>query len=98
MKLATQRKIFQGGDSTEWTPQLIQRLERINNPISRAVDFWVDNIWDGYITKIAVDTIRSYNEIEREFFQEPRGRYLKSLKLWIKMLVYEKGILWMDSD
>ena len=45
-----------------------------------------------------MDTIKSYSEAEREIFQGPKDRYLKSLKQWIKMLVCEKGILRMDSD
>ena len=43
-KLATQRKKFQGREPTGWTPQLIQRLERVNNPMSRDVNFWVDSV------------------------------------------------------
>ena len=77
---------------------MIQRLKRVSNHISRVVDFWVDNIIEGYIIEITVDTIWSYNETERELFYEPRGRYLKSLKMWIKMLVCEKGILRMNSN
>ena len=57
------------------------KTKRSNNFISGVVDFWVDSILEVYIMDIAIDTIKSYNETEREFFQEPRGRYLKSLKL-----------------
>ena len=77
---------------------MIQWLKRVINPILRDIDFWVDIIMEGYITEIVVDHIRSYSKTEREFFQEPRGRYLKSLKLWIKMLVCEKNILRMESN
>ena len=64
-----------------------------------AIDFWVDIILGGYITKIiAVDTIKSYSETKRYFLQGLRGQYLKSLKLWIKTMVCEKGILRMESD
>ena len=66
----TQRKKFQGGEPTEWTPYLIQQLERVSNPISRVVNFWVHSILEGYITKIAVDTIKSYNETERDFSKD----------------------------
>ena len=65
-------------------------MKNISNPISRAVYFWVDNILEGYITEFAVDTITSYSEAERKFFQGIRERYLSSLKMWIKMLVCEK--------
>ena len=46
-KLATQQKNFQGGEPKEWTSFLIERVKRINNPISRVVDFWVENIIEG---------------------------------------------------
>ena len=38
-KLETHKNNFQGGELTEWTPFLIERLKIINNPISRDVDF-----------------------------------------------------------
>ena len=94
-RLETQQRNFQGGELKEWNPQLIERLKRVNNPVSRAVYFWVDNILEGYITEFAVDTITSYSEVERNFFQGPRGRYLSTLKTRIKMFVCEKGILRM---
>ena len=98
MKLATQRKIFQGLEPTEWIPVLIQQLKRVSNPISRVVDFWVDNILEGYINEFVVDTITSYSEAKINFVHGPQGRYLTSLKTWINMLVCEKGILRMESD
>ena len=49
-KLATQQRNFQEGEPREWNPQLIEQLKRVDNPMSRDVDFWVDNILDGYIT------------------------------------------------
>ena len=67
------------------------------NSISRAVDFWVDSILQGYITEFVVDTITSYSEAERNFFQGPQRRYLLSISTWIKLLAYEKGLLHLDS-
>ena len=77
---------------------MIQQLKRTSNPISRAIDFWGDSILGGYIMEIAVDAIKPYSETEREFFQGTQCRYLKCLKLWIKILVCEKGIQRMESD
>ena len=94
-KWPTQWKKFQERESREWSPQLIQQLKRTSNPISKSIDFLVDSILGGYITKVIIDTIRSYSEVEREFFQGPIGRYLTSLKIGIKMLACEKGILIM---
>ena len=29
----------------EWTPEVINRLKRTNNSISRAIDFWLNSSW-----------------------------------------------------
>ena len=77
---------------------MIQQFRRVNNKASRAIKVWIDNILDGYITKFSIDTVKSYNDVEREFFKGPRGRFLLSLQLWITILICEKGILKMNSD
>ena len=77
---------------------MIQELQENDNKASQAVEVWLDNILEGYITEFAVDTTKSYNEAEREFFNGPRDRFLLSLQLSIKMLVYEKGILKMHLE
>ena len=66
---------------------MIEQLKRVRNPMSRDVDFWIDNILEGYITEFFVDTITSHSEVERNFFQGPRGIYVLSLKMWIKMII-----------
>ena len=76
---------------------MVREVTSVSNTISRAVDFWVDSILQGYITEFAVDTITSYSEAERNFFQGPRRRYLLRISTWIKMLAYEKGILQLSS-
>ena len=77
----------------KWSAQLIRKLTSVSNPISRAIDFWVDSILQGYITEFAVEMITLYSEVERNFFKGPRRRYLLSINTWIKMIIYEKGIL-----
>ena len=94
-KLETQQRNFQGGEPTEWNPQLIECLKRVRNPVSRDVYFWIDGILEGYNIEFVVDTITSYSESEQHFFQGPHDRYVSSLKTWIKILVCEKGILRM---
>ena len=59
---------------------------------------WLDNILDGYITEFVVKTVKLYSDVEREFFKGPRGRFLLSLQLWIKMFICEKYILKMNSN
>ena len=70
---------FQGGEQTSSTQELIQELQETNNRTSRAVEVWLDIILDGYITDFVVDTNKSFSEVEREFFNGPRGRFLFSL-------------------
>ena len=80
------------------THELIQELQDTDNKASCAVEVWLDNILEGYITEFVVDTIKSYIEAEWEFFNEPQGRFLLSLQFSIKMLVCEKGILKMHLE
>ena len=58
------------------TQELIQELQETDNKELWVVELWCDNILEGYITEFAVDTIKSYNETEREFFNGPRGSFL----------------------
>jgi hypothetical protein len=37
-----------------WTPQLIRQVNIISNQISHAVDFWLDSVLGGYITKFVI--------------------------------------------
>ena len=80
----------------EWTPEVIRRLKKTDNSISIAVDFWLNNLLEGFITEFAVDTLKAYNKAERVFFKGYHGKYLNSLNLWIKMLLCEKGVLRLD--
>ena len=83
---------FHRKEAVEWSAQLIHELNSVSNPISRDVDFWVNNILQGYITEFTVETITSYSETKSNFFQGAQRRYVLSISTWIKMLVYEKVI------
>ena len=76
---------------------MVHEITSVSNTISKDVDFWVDSILQGYITNFVVETITSYSEAEINFIQGPRRRYLLSISTWIKMLIYEKGILHLSS-
>ena len=95
--LVTRKKNFQRREAAEWNDQLVREITSVSNPISRVVYFWVDNILKVYITKLAVETITSYSEAERIFFQGPQRRYLFSINTWINMLIYKNGILQLSS-
>ena len=76
---------------------MVQEVTSVINAVSRAVDFWVDSMFQGYITKFVIDTMTSYSEAEQDFFQGLRRRYLLSISTRIKLLSYEKGLLHLDS-
>ena len=82
----------------EWTLEAIQRFKHTNNSISRAVDFWLNSLLDGFVSEFSIETLKAYNEVERYFFKGYRGKYPKSLNLWIKMLLCEQGILRLDGE
>ena len=69
-RLATRQKNFQRKEAVEWSDQLVCEITNVSNPISRATDFWVDSILQGYIIEFAVETITSYSEAERNFFED----------------------------
>ena len=70
----------------------------MNNKFTRAVEFWLDNIVSRFITEFAVDTLKSYNTMEKEFLHGSRGRYIQSLYTSIKILLYNKGVMTMESN
>jgi hypothetical protein len=82
----------------EWNPEEITQLQQVDNKFTRVVDFWLDNIVVGFITEFAVDTTKSYNAAEQEFLKGPRGRYIRYLYTSIKILLYNKGVMTMESD
>ena len=83
---------------TEWNHEVVQRLKITDNTISRAVDFWLTSLLSGFITKFVVDTVKAYSEAKLQSFKGYRGKFLKSLNLWIKMLLCDKGVLKLRSD
>ena len=50
-------------------------MTSVRNNISRAVDFWVDSILQGYITEFVVEAITSYSDAER-IFSKDREEYI----------------------
>jgi hypothetical protein len=72
---------------------MITKVKRVDNVMSRAVEYWFDNSIGGYIAEFSIDRVESYNQAERYFFKEHRGNVLHFLKLKIKMLLHEKNIL-----
>lgn len=76
-----------------WTLELVRRLEASEDNLTREMDHWLDRIIGGFITKFVIDTTMSYIEAERCFLKGPRGKYIKSLNNWIKMILCEKRVM-----
>lgn len=68
-------------------------LEPSESKIVRVVYYQIDSILGGFITEFMIDMSISYREFEHWFFKGPKGKYLKSLKTWIKMLLCEKWVM-----
>ena len=96
-KLAN-KNVFKKKREVVWTPELIQTLKDVDNHISRTVDFWLVSLLEDFITEFAVDQRKSFSEAKRYFFKGYRGKYLNSLNMSIKQLLYEKGVLDILSD
>lgn len=76
-----------------WTQKLVLILEASEDKIACAIDHWLNWIIGGFITEFAVDTSASYSEAERRFLKGLRGKYVKSLNAWIKILLCEKRVM-----
>jgi hypothetical protein len=70
----------------------------VNNKFTRTVDFWLNNIVVGFISEFAVDTTKSYSAMEKEFIRGPQGRYIRSLYSSINIMLYNKGLMTMESN
>ena len=94
----TDKNIFKKKRNIFWTPELIQTVQSLDNPITRALDFWLASVLEGFVTEFAVDQRKSFSEVEWYFFKGYRGKYKNSLSLSIKMLLHEKGVMDIVSD
>ena len=79
-------------------PARVNLVQHVNNEVSRAVDFWTMCTLEAFVTEFSINTSTSFSEAERQFFKGPRGKFLNSLSLRIKILLAEKGILWFESN
>lgn len=68
-------------------------LEASEDKIAHAVDHWLDRIIEGFIIEFMVDTLVSYSKVEQRFLKGLRGKYIKYLNTWIKILLCEKWFM-----
>ena len=47
-----------------WTLELVRHLDNSGNKITRVVDYWINTILDGFITKFVLDKFVSYSKAE----------------------------------
>ena len=97
-RLTERRTNCQARRVPTWTPTRVNLVQHVNNEVSHAVDFWTTRTLEAFVTEFAIDTSTSFSEDERHFFKGPRGKFLNSLSLKIKILLVEKGILLFESD
>ena len=97
-RLTERRTNFQELQFPVWTPARITILKRVNNEISCTVDFWTTRTLEAFVMEFAIDTSTSFSEAERQFFKGPRGKFLNSFSLRIKMVLAKKGILLIESN
>ena len=81
-----------------WTHARVNLVQHMKNEVSLALDFWTTCTLESSVTQFAINTSTSFSEAERQFFKGPRGKFLNSLSLKIKILLVEKGILLFESD
>ena len=65
----TDQSIFRKKRNIVWTPELIQTVKSLDNPITRIVDFWLASVLEGFVTEFAVEQRKSFSEVERYFFK-----------------------------
>lgn len=55
LRLKDNNGSWSNNGSREWTLELIKQLKEVSNPISCAIDFWIDIILKGYVTKFSIE-------------------------------------------
>ncbi len=93
MKLADCQGRYKLNKPIVWTQELACRLKASEYKIVRVVDHCLDRIIGVLIIEFAIDTLVSYNEVERHFFKGLQGMYIKSLNTWTKILLCEKWVM-----
>ena len=54
-RLVEFQKCWKDERVTQWTPKLIQQLEKNDNTITRMVDHWVDSVLGGFVMEFSID-------------------------------------------
>ena len=92
-KLVDRQGMWRLDDPIVWTPEPVRCMEALGSNIARHVDHWIDRTLGSFVTYFVIDRNISYSEAKQRIFKGLRGKYLNSLKTWIKMLFYEKRVM-----
>jgi hypothetical protein len=57
------------------------------------VEFWVQTTLEGYIIEFSTENHQSFSKAEAIFYEGARGRLLREIPLWMKILLVEEGML-----
>jgi hypothetical protein len=68
-------------------------LHKLDHQICPVVDFWVQTTLEGCIIEFAVENHHSLSKAEEVFYGGSRGRLLREISLWMKILLVEEGML-----
>jgi hypothetical protein len=52
-------------------------VEEVDNRMYHAIDFWMENILGGNVIEFIIDCTQAYSVVERDFFKDPRGRFIR---------------------
>lgn len=57
------------------------------------MEFWVQTTIEGYIIEFVVENHQSFSKAEAICYEGARGRLLREVSLWMKILLVEEGML-----
>jgi hypothetical protein len=65
--------------------------------VTQAINFWVNKTLEGYIIEFSTENNQSFSWEEVDFKKYARGRMLREIPMWIKVVMREEGMLAMSS-
>ena len=66
----TDKNIFKKKRNIVQTPDLTQTVRSVDNPLSRAVDFWLASVLEGFVTEFAVEQRKNFSELSGAYSKD----------------------------
>lgn len=60
--------------------------------------FCFESVLEGNIVEFAMAATMLYTTTKRKFLKEPRGKFIRSIPLGAKMLLYDHNVMPLESD